>query len=85
MGKMNFMTKFSKENKEEIIGLLCKEFDLEVRSNSKDNFLITLNKEVLENLEWHKLFIAFLLKAKIKDITEFEDITNGKAYCSISI
>ena len=85
MEETNFITKFSKENKREIIGMLCKQFDLEVRSNSKDNFLITLNQEVLGNLEWHKIFIAFLLKADINKIKEFEDITFGKAFCEINI
>ena len=85
MEEIRVIKRFSKKQKAEIVKMVCKEFDLTVRSNSENNFLVTLSEEILGNLDYNKMFISFLLQGNIKEIEEFEDITTGKAYCTINI
>ena len=85
MEEIRAIKRFSKKQKAEIVKMVCEEFDLQVRSNSKNNFLVTLSEELLRNLDYNKMFVSFLLKGNIREIIEFEDITTGKAYCTINI
>ena len=85
MEEIRAIKRFSKKQKEEVVMLACKEFNLQVRNNSENNFLVTLSEELLRNLDYNKMFVSFLLQGNIKEIKEYEDITNGKAFCEINI